>query len=624
MYNIENVENKFEQPKIQMSKRRARETCAQSGDSLVSYSSIKTNPVAAVYLNQLVDGESAWIEGFAKLSPFLAWHGCFNWTYMKQIVHVDTVIIKNKSLYMCSQSCLDKNRTTMYIGIKNRTYYCFDNQFWERGIHHAAIDDSLCSLLCENNIVDSCGGHFFVSVYSVIESTRMNWARNEPSKRQCVYARGHETRFQLHTASCHTPQAVSVNGYICANSVSSGPILMDNCPEEDKANLFCVFNIPSSRQEAYTSCSGRRGKLADLSSEGDVGSKVKTNSKYWISVYRTFGISEKYIENETVCLAAVRVNDTLYLEPDDCSEEKYYLREQNTMTHSSHYSNVPSNTSPITADTNSNNGPNITLPTTSAIAVTTKTPDNGYVSPLAYIIPSILIVFLVFLVVFMLYRRRKQRIGRNNRKPDDTYTAIYETDNLENGQTVSAVSSIQGQNGSSVRQTQKAKTEELGDKRKKKGEEMQNEDYDKIDFKKPLNVRKDANEETNVYNHVLDTTDNNYDTTKAIKSLQSVGPCENDDTYSHMKDGVAMGDYCGLSVQGRKQGDRGKATGKSYSYSKNVGQKDSHLGTDKLLRFVIVGDDFKDDMKNGDDVGETTQPDEPVTYTKISKVGPKN
>ena len=659
VYSVENVQiNK------QMSQESARKECAEIGSSLVNYANVEANPSASVYLSQLVEGESAWINEFAELSPFLAWHGCFSLNLRKLTTSINR-FGSGKSLNQCSQECLRFNPNTVYIGIKNKECYCMDYHPYALSTNNAAVNDSLCNIPCYNNVVDSCGGHSFASVYIILEPGSMHWAINEPSKRQCVYVKRNRRRFDLHTASCHTSPTNMVNGFICMNSVYSR-LETVNCT---KANAFGICDEPSTRQEAYMSCMNRHGKLADLSSESVVPQwMTPTNFNYWISVYRTFGISERYIENKTVCLAAIRVNNTLYLEPDDCSVQKHYLCEVKKRTKSSHYLNtshtsrstldtksntspiiadtksntIPintdtkSNTSPIITETNSDTSPIISVPTTTG-AASIKTPSTGYVSPFSYIIPSILTVaFLVILVVLVLYKRRKKRIRRNNCTPDDTYTAIYETDNLENGQNDSAVSPIQVQNGDSkrltaestlnksIRQAQRVKTEELGDKRKKKGKELQTEDYDKIDFKKPLNVRKDANEETNVYNHVLDTTDNNYDTMNAIKSLQSVGPCENDDTYSHMKDGVAMGDYCGLSVQGRKQGDRGKATGKSYSYSKNVGQKDSPLGTEKLPRFVIVGDDFKDDMKNGDDVEETTHPDEPVTYTKISKVGPKN
>ena len=616
VYNVNSTENKPVQTHKQMSKEQAKEKCTKTG--LANYASVKANPTATGYLNQLLNGESAWIKGYAKLSPFLAWHGCFNTTHKDlKRVGLYAFATEKKSLYLCSQQCLTHKYS--YTGMKDRTCYCLKHHQGPL-IQYAHVNDSLCSITCENNVVDSCGGHTFVSVYSIVEPGSMHWAGNEPSKRQCVYVKRNRSIFDLHTASCHTFPTNMVNGFICMNSVYSR-LETVNCT---KANSFCIIDEPSTRQEAYMSCMNRHGKLADLGSESVIPQWMTIkNFKYWIGVYRTFGISERYIENKTICLAAVRVNYTLYLEPDDCSEQKYYLCEQKTTSPSSQYPYITTKTSPINT-------------TTGAISITT--PDIGYVSPFAYIIPSILIaIFIVIIVVFVLYRRWKRNIKHQDCVSDDTYTAIYETDNLENEQSQSAISSIKGQNGDSkclipkptpnksLRQSHKANTEEFTDSKKKKGKEMQDEEYDKINFKQTGHVRKNTYEETNVYNHVLDTTDDNYDTTKAIKSFQSAVPCESDDTYSHMKDGVAMGGYCGLQEAGKNDGDRGKHTRVNYCYSKDIGQKVSSLAADRLPRFVIV-DEYQDDMKNESDIEETTQHDDPtcITYTEILNFGAEN
>ena len=392
-----------------MSKERAIETCAQIGGSLVNYASVTENPVGSVYLTQIVDGESAWINGFAKLSPFLAWHGCFNTTHKNmKIAGLYKRDTAKKSLYLCSQQCLAYKYS--YMGMKDRTCYCF---YHRQGlmIIYAAVKDSLCSITCENNVVDSCGGQSFVSVYSIVEPGRMHWAHNEPSKRQCIYVKRNRSRFDLHTASCHTFPTNVVNGFICMNSVHSR-LETVNCT---KANPFCIIDEPSTRQEAYMNCISRRGKLADLDSESVIPQWMTIkNFKYWIGVYRTYGISERYIENKTVCLAAVRVNNTLYLEPDDCSEEKHYLCEVKTITQSSDYPNITSNTSPITGTTSE---------TISISAAGTR-----YISPFAYIVPSILVVILLVLIVgIVLYRRRKMHANRLPHQSDTYITPQHET-----------------------------------------------------------------------------------------------------------------------------------------------------------------------------------------------------
>ena len=54
-----------------------------------------------------------------------------------------------------------------------------------------------------------------------------------------------------------------------------------------------------------------------------------------------------------------------------------------------------------------------------------------------------------------------------------------------------------------------------------------------------------ADEESNVYNHMVETDIDNYDAMKSTKSLHLVGRI--DETYSHMNDGFDIHDYCGLS-----------------------------------------------------------------------------
>ena len=54
-----------------------------------------------------------------------------------------------------------------------------------------------------------------------------------------------------------------------------------------------------------------------------------------------------------------------------------------------------------------------------------------------------------------------------------------------------------------------------------------------------------ADEESNVYNHMVETDNDNYDAMKSTKSLHLVGRI--DETYSHMNDRFVIHDYCGLS-----------------------------------------------------------------------------
>ena len=45
---------------------------------------------------------------------------------------------------------------------------------------------------------------------------------------------------------------------------------------------------------------------------------------YWSALFRSFGLSGNHT-SDTVCVAATKVNNIIYFEPDDCSVKKYFL-----------------------------------------------------------------------------------------------------------------------------------------------------------------------------------------------------------------------------------------------------------------------------------------------------------
>ena len=63
--------------KPSLSKQDAVKHCSTIETTLLSYKDTKAGPSAPECLNQLGDGEPAWIERYARLSPFLSWQGCF-------------------------------------------------------------------------------------------------------------------------------------------------------------------------------------------------------------------------------------------------------------------------------------------------------------------------------------------------------------------------------------------------------------------------------------------------------------------------------------------------------------------------------------------------------------------
>ena len=606
-------------PKLVMSKQKAVKECSNRGKTLMNYKDVTANSRSLKYLSQLEDGASAWIDGYAEYSPFVAWVGCFSSTI--DWLNVPLVRLEGNSVLSCLKRCKDKDDQTKYIGVKQTSCYCIRNYNRMTELWSTIVNKQLCNMSCEYNAVDSCGGHSHISVY--ILSLSIRWAPSEPSEKPCVYIKKSQTSYNAYTASCHTIEALALNGYFCAYNFKLD-VNQTSCSAKYENKRYCVMKEAVSRQGAYEGCTRRNGILADLAhAQRILQYVVDNNEKYWIGVYRTFGLYD-IRTNETICIAAIKANNLLYLEPDDCSRQKHYLCKEKTNLYSSPIASTISN------------------PTKSATAANATTRKADSETPIAYIVPSMLIVIvLVAIIIFVICWRYK------NRRNQHTLDACYKTDNFINEQAVSSVSSDPGQNGESkcliakykpdkpVRQTLKRRTQgaeyenftlkpeetESQETKKKKGKEKQKQvdDYDKINFKQRNNVKKEADEEVNVYNHVVDTDNDYYDTMKSTKSAHSLGTCKVDYTYSHMKDGVVIGGYCDLATPDEKQ-CKGAEMRVNSSENMNVAEKDNTLDTNKQPRFVIVAGDSFEGVPNGDKINEMTH-SEPVTYTEIAEVG---
>lgn len=164
-----------------------------------------------------------------------------------------------------------------------------------------------------------------MSVYGILDNGQIHWAVNEPSSHLCVYVKRKQLIFEAFTASCHTLQSDLINGYICTDSAWSRMSTTDCSKLTTTEGTYCIMEDMSSWTEASEGCFRRNGTLTHLGAEKDTPAYLKHNFKYWIGVHRTFGIADAYRDEATVCLSATRVGNMLYLEPDDCSAQKYYL-----------------------------------------------------------------------------------------------------------------------------------------------------------------------------------------------------------------------------------------------------------------------------------------------------------
>ena len=316
-------------PKL-VSKQGAVKECETRGKQLASYKDIKANMKSSDYLSQMEDGESAWIDGYAELSPFVAWHGCFNFT--KNWLKFISESIKGKSVFACIDWCKRYSETKyVYVGVKVTSCYCITYNQRKDLIRGTAVNDNFCSISCEYNMVDSCGGQSYISVYVILEErvSRTRWLVKDYSQRPCVYVQNNQSSYVAFTTSCHTTGDATVSGYICTLSLYS-KFNSSVCSETNVSKRYCIVKDTLSRHEALESCRDRNGVLADLTAVQRIQRYlVNKNQTYWVSVYRTFAFFD-IRRPASVCTTAIKANDNLYLEPDDCNRQKHVLCREKT------------------------------------------------------------------------------------------------------------------------------------------------------------------------------------------------------------------------------------------------------------------------------------------------------
>ena len=612
-------------PKPTMSKKDAAQQCYEQGSTLLNYRQIKANPSTHTYLNQLNNGESAWIEGYAKLSPFLSWQGCYNTSNSKISIH--GIAIGSQSIHACIVAC-QRSIATRHVGLKGTTCYCID-ETQKSQIHFDSVNGIFCSIPCQNSAVDSCGGHSYMSVYSILDERRIHWAEKEPSPHLCIYVTTKQgTLFSTYTASCHTLQSKLVNGYICTNSAWSR-LSTANCSQHTlNGGTYCIIDQISTRQEAFEGCLRKKGILADLGAEITTPALLDHNLRYWIGIHRTFGIAEQFKPSETVCLSATRLGEKLILEPDDCSAQKFYLCK-------SDFTGKPDTTHTLTTTFNRKTENRTFLTTEAQPELVT---EGKAESPVPYIIPSILIVILIILVIlFIVYRQNKKRKNETTQPIEDNYDAIYEADNMRNEYSVTSDSSMNADSKCLIvktkpdkpeRQTLKRrtavseyencslnlKTKEMTNKKKEGGIGGHDDEYDKLKFNSVPQTVQYGPEEHNVYNHTMVPGNDNYDTMKSVKSFHSVDRI--DETYSRMNEKLVPSDFCGpknsveplVNVEGID----------NLSYSTQIEGKIELQKDDSPRRFIIIDDEGKSmSTKANDNQPEHIEIGDHINYTDI-------
>ena len=604
-------------PRQTMSRDTAFDRCDSLKKRLVSYRDIQGDPSKQDFISNLGNGESAWIEGYAQYSRFLAWRGCFK-SAPNLGIHIFAV--KRYSLFLCTRQCRMRNLNAIFVGVRRYFCYCITKE-QRAGI--VSVNGTFCDISCADSAVDSCGGerggNRYISIYRIIEDQDItwNWGREEPKPRQCVYVkRSYRNRYEAYSASCHTIAAItSISGHICSRSEHSS-LNYDGCNRTDTTHGFCLVKGMTSRQEAFDDCLNRNGMLAELYGEEQVIALMGQNRRYWLGIYRPFESTDTYDEGRA-CLAVTKVNDILYLDPDDCMAQKSALCTNTFMPTSSQITT----SMPINSSSGDKTGETIDQ------SINSNTNNE---SAIEYILPTLcFLALLISLVVLIIFIKRRKR-GRQHAQ--NIYDEMCEIDNYKNCQTLSSISSYPNIDVDSrcnidkpspdkpVRTTLRRKTQPidyenytLNSKKRYQQEDIQNKnnrekptkEYDKINFTtKTKQVDRNV-EDTNIYHHVVDGNCVNYDTIKSTKSCHSKDRV--DTSYSHMKNGFVIYEYCDLVP----------SENNNINVAKQSMARDGNKSPPP--RFVIIGDEpLNPDDDDADN--EVDKYNEDIEYTEIATV----
>ena len=332
----------------------AKKNCRTERGRLLRYVKITRDNYSARIADLLDNGQSVWVDGYASFSPPVAFHGCYEY---KQRYYDTPKALDNNGLYICSRHCLDDHMysgfTTEYIGLTDGVgCYCLNK--WDVDIKMRPVSRSLCNNKCNQAyaFIDSCGGHGKISVHKLYTNKSINWARNGPFHEQCVFAKLKDdgTDIEVFTASCYTNgESVGVNGFFCKSGEYSQ--LSRNCSSWVSSKRYCVVNSSSTWEEARNVCLNYNGLLADLKSEKNLSQLMAGNTGYWLGIYKPFIAADKRNDQQTVCLAATKYDNRLFLEPDNCRREKAYLCETSSLPSTISKKDMSSSSGPQTSPT---------------------------------------------------------------------------------------------------------------------------------------------------------------------------------------------------------------------------------------------------------------------------------
>ena len=337
----------------ELSQKEAAEHCAMRGNILWEYSDLTENSEAIEYLNDLDNGQSAWIEGRAIFSPFLNWIGCFkNDNSLRQYEFNTFQVEKENMLYVCQRKC--KYYSHGFIGVTVQSCFCFP---WLLDLL-SRVSVSACSRRCSNFSFESCGGQNSLSLY---QRDRGRFSRRpRPSAGQCLYI------YAPNSASLVSePRAISclssphaIMHYICVQKTAP------NCSKFADSGDYCTFiKTSASWLDAIEDCQTRSSYLLFdvdtifLSNVRSVLRSCKTCNYIWLGVYRTFLPTDKTdrLQDPNACLSVRKVGESFYIETDNCWARKTFrckqISSENSAVYNSSRNNKDKNTTARTVHT---------------------------------------------------------------------------------------------------------------------------------------------------------------------------------------------------------------------------------------------------------------------------------
>ena len=342
--------------------------------SLWEYSDLTESSEAMEYLNDLDNGQSAWIEGRAIFSSFLNWIGCFkNDSSLRQYEYNTVQEEKRNMLYVCQYKC--RYYYNGFIGVTIQSCFCFP--WLVDRLRRVSL--STCGTRCSNFSFESCGGQNSLSLYQRDRGRFSSIPR--PSAGQCLYIHAPSSASLVsepRAISClSSPHAIM--HYICVQKTAL------NCSKFADSGEYCTFIKTSvSWLDATEDCQTRGFYLlfdVDTILSSNVRSVLrscKTCNYIWLGVFRTFLPTDKTdrLQDPNACLSVRKVKESFYIETDNCWARKTFRCKEISFENSAIFSSSRNNKDKNTTARTVHTGNETVQDTATVCTVTSSVPSS--------------------------------------------------------------------------------------------------------------------------------------------------------------------------------------------------------------------------------------------------------